>query len=64
MWVGIIKAKDLTAAKNWKDLFENEGIPVLLRAADGGAPNRESVAYAVMVPGDRDHVAQEVMRKI
>ncbi len=51
-------------ARMWRDLFEGEGIPTLLVAADGGAPSRELGAYQVMVPSDKGHVAEEVLRKI
>lgn len=51
-------------AEMWQELFEGEGIPTLLKAVGGGAPSRELVAYSVMVPGDKVHVAEEVLRKI
>lgn len=64
MWVEIKKASNLAIAEMWRELFEGEGIPTLLKAAGGGAPNRELTAYSVMVPGDKAHVAEEVLRKI
>jgi hypothetical protein len=64
MWVEIKTAGNLMLAQMWQELLEGEGIPTLLIAADGGAPNRELVSYQVMVPTDKGHVAEEVLRKI
>jgi len=64
MWVEIKKAGSLAIAEMWKELFEGEGIPTLLKVEGGGAPSRELGAYSVMVPGDKVHVAEEVLRKI
>ena len=64
MWIEIKKANSLAIAEMWQELFEGEGIPTLLKAAGGGAPNRELAAYSVMVPTDKAHVAEEVLRKI
>ncbi|MFA5317500.1 MAG: hypothetical protein WC369_08775 [Dehalococcoidales bacterium] len=64
MWVEVKKAANLVIAEMWQELFEGEGIPTLLKAVGGGAPSRELVAYSVMVPGDKVHVAEEVLRKI
>jgi Putative prokaryotic signal transducing protein len=64
MWVEVKKAPNLMLAEMWKELFEGEGIPVLLVPQGGGAPNRELVSYQVMVPADKGHVAEEVLRKI
>ena len=64
MWVEIKQAANLMLAEMWKELLEGEGIPTLLVPAGGGAPRRELVAYQVMVPSDKVHVAEEVLRKI
>jgi hypothetical protein len=64
MWVEVKQVANLMLARMWQELLEGEGIPTLLVAADGGAPTRELVAYQVMVPSDKGHVAEEVLRKI
>ena len=64
MWIEVKTAPNLMLAEMWKELFEGEGIPVLLVPHGGGAPNRELVSYQVMVPADKGHVAEEVLRKI
>lgn len=64
LWVEVKKAQNLVIAEMWRELFEGEGIPTLLKAAGGGVPTREFDIYSVMVPGDKVNVAQEVLRKI
>ncbi|MDH5696356.1 MAG: DUF2007 domain-containing protein [Dehalococcoidia bacterium] len=64
MWVEIKKANSLMTAEMWKELFEGEGIPTRILPASGGAPGRELTAYRVLVPEDRKHVAEEVLRKL
>lgn len=60
MWVDIKKENSLTAARKWKELFEEEGIPTLLLPPKG----EENGTYRVLVPGDKEHLIQEVLRKI
>jgi len=64
MWVEIKKVEGLKAAKEWKELFENEGIPARLLPASGEVPMRESDTYLVLVPKDKEHVIEEVLRKL
>ena len=64
MWEEVKRAPNLMLAEMWRELFQGEGIPVLLRPEGGGAPDREFCVYQVMVPADKAHVAAEVLRKI
>ncbi len=48
----------MKAAEAWKELFEDEGIPTRILAS-GEAP----AAYRVLVPGDKEHLIEEVLRK-
>ena len=50
-------------AEAWKELFEGEGIPTRILTASGEPPGREIAAYSILVPGDKEHVIQEVLRK-
>ncbi|MBN1188315.1 MAG: hypothetical protein JXA46_01045 [Dehalococcoidales bacterium] len=59
MWVDIKKENSLTAARKWKELFEEEGIPTLILPPKG----EENGTYRVLVPGDKEHLIQEVLRK-
>ena len=50
-------------AEMWKELFEGEGIPTRILTASGEPPGREITAYSILVPKDKEHVIQEVLRK-
>jgi hypothetical protein len=60
MWVEIKQENSLTTARKWKDLFEDEGIPTRLLPPKG----EEKGTYRVLVPKDKEHVIQEVLRKL
>jgi hypothetical protein len=64
MWVEIKKAPNLMLAEMWKELFEGEGIPTHIMPVSGEAPGREFVAYRVLVPEDKKHLIEEVLRKL
>jgi len=64
MWVEVKQANSLMTAEMWKEFFEGEGIPARILPASGGAPGRELVAYRILVPKDKEHVVQEVLRKL
>ena len=64
MWVEIKKAQSLMIAETWKELFEGEGIPTRIVPLSGEAPGRELTTYRVLVPEDKEHVIEEVLRKL
>jgi hypothetical protein len=64
MWVEVKKAPDLMLAEMWKELFEGEGIPAQLLPVNGEAPNRELVEYRVLVPEDKKHLIEEILKKL
>jgi hypothetical protein len=64
MWVEIKQAKNLMIAETWKELFEGEGIPTHIVPVTGEAPGRELVVYRVLVPEDKKHVTEEILRKL
>ena len=51
-------------AEMWKELFEGEGVPARLLAASGEPMGRESATYRILVPKDKQHVIDEVLRKL
>jgi len=51
-------------AEMWKELFEGEGIPTRIMPESGEAPGREFAAYRILVPEDKKHVIEEVLRKL
>jgi len=64
MWVEIKKVEGLKAAEKWKELFEGEGVPTRILPASGEAAERKSATYLVLVPGDKEHIIEEVLRKL
>ena len=64
MWAEVKKVDSLKAAEEWKELFEGEGIPTRILPASGGAPTREVDTYLVLVPENKVHIIEEVLRKI
>ncbi|MFC1949837.1 hypothetical protein ACFLW0_06675 [Chloroflexota bacterium] len=64
MYVEIKKAKTLMIAETWKELFEGEGIPTRILPASGEAMGQELATYRILVPEDKKHVIEEVLRKL
>jgi len=64
MWIEVKQANSLMTAEMWKEFFEGEGIPARILPASGEAPGGELVAYRILVPKDKEHVIQEVLRKL
>jgi hypothetical protein len=64
MWVKVKEAKTLMMAEMWKEMFEGEGIPTRLLPTAGEARDREMATYSILVPKDKEHVIQEVLRKL
>jgi len=63
MWVEVKKTNSLVLAEMWKELFEAEGIPTRILPASGEPRDRELAPYSILVPQDKEHVIQEVLRK-
>ena len=51
-------------AEMWKELFEGEGIPTRILPVSGGAPGRELDTYLILVPKEKEHIIEEVLRKL
>ena len=64
MWVDYKKAPNLMLAEMWKEALEAEGLPVRLLPENGILDHGESSPYRVMVPRGREHVADEIIRKL
>ena len=64
MWVDYIKAPDLITAEMWKELLEGEGLPTKLLPAGDILDWGERVPFRIMVPRGREHVADEILRKL
>jgi len=64
MWTEIKKAKNLMSAEMWKELFEGEGVPTRIMPASGPPTGQEPAGYRILVPEDKKHVIEEVLRKL
>ncbi len=64
MWVEVKKASNLMMAEMWKEFFEGEGIPTHILPVDGGVIGQEATPYSVLVPDDKKHLIDEVLRKL
>lgn len=51
-------------AEMWKEFFEGEGIPARILPESGEAPGCELATYRILVPNDKEHVVEEVLRKL
>ncbi len=64
MWVDYIKVPNLAAAEMWKNVLEGEGLPTRI-LPEGDILNwGERVPFRVLVPRGREHVADEILRKL
>ncbi len=64
MWTEVKKAQSLMVAEMWKELFEGEGIPTRILPASGEPMGQELATYRILVPKDKEHVVEEVLRKL
>jgi len=64
MWIEIKKAPNLMMAEMWKELFEGEGIPTRLLVDPESPGAGESATYRILIPQEKDHVVEEILRKI
>jgi len=64
MWVEVKKANSLAIAEMWKECFEGEGIPTRIMPASGLPVGQEQTTYSVLVPKDKEHVIEDVLRKL
>ncbi len=51
-------------AEMWKEFFEGEGVPTRILPSSGEAPGQELTTYRILVPEDKKHVIEEVLRKL
>ncbi len=51
-------------AEMWKEFFEGEGIPTRIMPVSGEPRDQELATYRILVPEDKKHVIEEVLRKL
>ena len=64
MWTEVKRAQNLMMAEMWKELFEGEGIPTRILPASGEPLGQELAIYRILVPEDKKHLIEEVLRKL
>ena len=64
MWVEYKRAPNLMMAEMWKEILEGEGLPVRLLPVGDITTYGEQVLFRIMVPRGREHVADEILRKL
>jgi len=63
-WIEFKRVPNLIIADMWKDLLEGEGLPTRILPDGDVLSWSESVPFIVYVPKGREHVADEILRKI
>ena len=69
MWVQFRKASNLMLAEMWKEVLEGESLParILPSSVERGGDIlewSERIPFNVYVPKGREHVAEEILRKL
>ena len=64
MWVDYLKASNLQIAEMWKDVLEGGGLPTKIIPEGDILTWGERVPFRIMVPLGREHVADEILRKL
>ncbi|MBI2936055.1 MAG: hypothetical protein HYY31_04530 [Chloroflexi bacterium] len=64
MWVPFKTVPNLMMAEMWKDTFESEGLPCRILPQAGILEHGERTPFIVYVPKGREHVAEEILRKL
>ncbi len=64
MWTDYRKTSNLMAAQMWKDVLEGDGLPTKILPDGDILSWGERVSFRVLVPKGREHVADEILRKI
>lgn len=63
-WTPYKKASTLAVAEMWKELFEAEGLPARILPEGDILTWSEIVPFIVYIPRGREHVADEILRKV
>ena len=64
MWVENKRTQTLKVAESWKNLLDGEGLPAKILPVGDILDWAEDVPFMVMVPKGREHVADEIIRKL
>ncbi len=64
MWVEYRTVPNLIMAQMWKDALEGDGLPTKILPVGDIMEWSERVPFKVYVPKGREHVADEILRKL
>ena len=64
MWVEYQTAPNLMMAEMWKDVLEGDGLPTKILPVGDIMDWGERVEFKIYVPKGREHVADEILRKL
>ncbi len=64
MWVEFKQAPNLMMAEMWKEVLEGEGLPTRILPEGDILDWGERVPFKIYVPKGREHVAEEIIRKL
>ena len=64
MWVEFRTVPTQMGAEMWKDTLESEGLPCRMLPVGDILDWQESSSFVLYVPKGREHVAQEILRKL
>ena len=64
MWVDYRTVSNLMAAEMWRDVLEGDGLPTKILPQEDILTWGERETFRVLVPKGREHVADEILRKL
>ncbi|MAU55999.1 MAG: hypothetical protein CL899_03530 [Dehalococcoidia bacterium] len=64
MWADYRKTKNLLSAEMWKSMLEGEGLPAKILPVGNILDWTEKSEFKLLVPKGREHVADEILRKL
>lgn len=64
MWVEYKTVPNLMMAEMWKDVLEGDGLPAKILPVGDIMEWGERVPFKIYVPLGREHVADEILRKL
>ncbi len=64
LWTEFKATRRLSIAQMWKDYFEGEGIPARILPDPIKAAEGEAITYRVLVTSDKEHLIEEVLKRI
>jgi hypothetical protein len=63
MWVRLRETPSLVTGEMWKEMLENQGVPVWLHVEPEQAHLGACAPRVVMIPKEKRRIAQEVLKE-